>query len=77
MYRERSPDVQQKGQGMIRKRYVHYQIIRRTMKASCIQLIGLRVIQRQMPVRVMSDKGVDGELGSDAQRKQREQHSCQ
>jgi hypothetical protein len=47
------------------------------MKASRIQLIGFRMIQRQVPIGMMSKKGVNGELGSDAQRKQREQHSCQ
>ena len=77
MCRKRRPAVQQKGQYMINERKFHHQIVRRTVKASRIQLIGFRMIQRQMPIRVMSNKGVNSELGSNAQRKHREQHSCQ
>jgi len=77
MCREGRPDVRQNGQRMINKRKFDHQVVRRTMKASRIQLIGFRMVQRQVLIRVMSNKGVDGELGSDAQRKQREQHSCQ
>ena len=76
MCREGRPDVRQKRQRMINKRKFHHQVVRRTVKASRIKLIGFRMIQRQVSIRVMSNKGVNGELGSDAQRKQREQHSC-
>ena len=77
MCRESRPDVRQKGQRMIDKRKFHHQVVRRTVKASRIQLIGFRMIQRQVLIGVMSNKGVKRELGSDAQRKQREQHSYQ
>ena len=77
MCRKGRPDVRQKGQRMIRKRKLYHQVIRRTVKASRIQLIRFRMIQRQVLIRVMSNKSVNSELGSDAQRKQREQHSCQ
>jgi hypothetical protein len=60
---------------MIKERKLHYQAVRRTVKASRIQLIGFRMIQRQMLIRMMSNKGVNGEFGSDTHRKQREQHS--
>ena len=76
MCREGRPDVRQNRQRMINKREFHHQAVRRTVKTSRIQLVGFRMIQRQVGIFVMSNQGVNGELGSDAQRKQREQHSC-
>ena len=61
---------------MIKKGDLDNLVIGRTMETIDVQLIGIGVIKRQMLIAVMSSQRVDSDFRSDAQRKQRQHHSC-
>ena len=73
--REGRPYARYNGQGLVQKWKLYDQVIGGTVKAGRIQLIALTMIR--MPVGVMSDQGVDGDLRRNTKRKQRQHYTCQ
>ena len=60
-------------EGIIKEWTFYNQVVRITMKASRIVLIGVAILQRKMRIRVMGHQRVDRQLGRNRQRKERQQ----